>query len=135
MGRTITLYLHPLAGLGAVALAAYAASLGFRSRLAPRDPEALRRRHAALAPWVYGIMVANWASGLATVWWLRPELEVASSGHFPVGSAIVALFTAAALVSRRIPVAPRARTIHPLLGAAALLLCGVQVFLGLQLLP
>jgi hypothetical protein len=30
---------------------------------------------------------------------------------------------------------PRARAIHPLLGALALLLCGFQIFLGLQLLP
>ena len=131
----IVLYLHPLAALGTIGLAVYAASLGLRSRLPRHDAEALRRRHAAVAPWVYGLVLANWVAGLVTLWRLRPELETGSSGHFQVGIAIVALFTGAALLSRWVEVDPRARTVHPLLGAAALLLCGVQVFLGLQLLP
>jgi hypothetical protein len=62
-------------------------------------------------------------------------MELSDSGHFTAGSVIVALFTAAALVSRRVPVDARARAVHPILGAAALILSGVQVFLGLQLLP
>ena len=135
MGRTFLLYLHPTVGLVAVALAAYAGSLGFRSRLPVRDAEAIRRRHAALTPWVYGLVAGNWVAGLVTVWRLRPEIELATSGHFSAGGAIVALFTAGALVSRRVPTSALARAIHPMLGAAALLLCGVQVFLGLQLLP
>jgi hypothetical protein len=135
MGHTLALYLHPVAAMATVALAAYVASLGLGSRLPIRRAETVRRRHARLAPWVWSLVVANWVMGLATVWWLRPELEVATSGHFGVGAGIVALFTAAALVSRRIQNDPRARTVHPLLGAAALLLCGLQVFLGLQLLP
>jgi len=67
--------------------------------------------------------------------WVYPEVEDASEAHFAVGSAIMAILTAAALLSRRISTSPRARTIHPILGATALLLCGVQIFLGLQLLP
>jgi hypothetical protein len=42
---------------------------------------------------------------------------------------------ARALVSRRIDHDPRARAVHPWIGATALLLSGVQVFLGLQLMP
>jgi len=72
---------------------------------------------------------------LASVWALRDDLTPAASGHFTVGTAIVVLFSAAALVSRRIAVDERARVIHPWIGAAALLLCGVQVFLGLQIMP
>ncbi len=132
--HSLLVYVHPVAGGVTILLAAYAASLGLRARRANRYAAGMRRRHAALAPWVYGLVLANWAGGLVTTWTLRPELEVTDSGHFTVASAICALFTAAALVSRRIP-EPRARLVHPLLGATALLLCGVQVFLGLQLTP
>jgi hypothetical protein len=72
--------------------------------------------------------------GVVTVWWLRPE-DLAASGHFTVGSAIVAVLSAGAALSLRVPVDARARAIHPVLGAVALVLFGVQVFLGLQLLP
>ncbi len=83
---------------------------------------------------MWGLVGANWAGGLATVRWVRPDLETAASGHFAVGCAILFLFTAAALVSRRVRTDARARAVHPWLGAAALVLAGVQVFLGLQLL-
>ena len=135
MLRTLALYLHPAAGLAAAALAFYTASLGVRVRRRARGAEPARRRHRAIGPWLYALVLANWAGGLATLRWLRPELEVAESGHFLVGNLLCALFTAAALLSRRIDLDPRARTVHPLVGAAALLLSGVQVFLGLQLLP
>ena len=134
MLRTLTLYLHPVARLAAIAIAGYDARLGLRSRSTARDAGAARRRHAALGPWLYALMVLNWAGGLATMAWLRPE-ETAGTGHFTIGTVIVAVLTVGAVLSRWVPVAPAARTIHPLLGAAALLLCGFQVFLGLQLLP
>jgi hypothetical protein len=131
----LVVHLHPLAALGTIAVAVYVASLGFRSRRPRRDAEAVRRRHAAIMPWVYASFLVNWAGGLATVRWMRPELEATESGHFALGSALVALFTLTALLSRRVSSDPRARILHPLVGAAALVLCGVQIFLGLQLLP
>jgi len=135
MLRSVAPYLHPVAGLATIALAAYAASLGLGSRRASRRAVIARARHRALGPWVYALVLANWAGGLASVWAVRPGIAPAASGHFAVGTGIAALFTAAALLSRRVPFDPRARAIHPLLGAAALVLGGVQVFLGLQLLP
>ena len=42
-------------------------------------------------------------------------------------------FTLAGVASRWIDVDPRVRRLHPVIGAAALLLAGVQVFLGLQM--
>src|SRR5262249_48623663 len=68
--------------------------------------------------------------------WLDPrDIEVAASGHFRVGCALVMLYGLAALVSRRIDRDPRARAVHPWIGAAALVLSGVQGVLGLQLVP
>jgi hypothetical protein len=135
MSPRALVYLHPLAALAALGLAVYTGSLGLRSRSPRRDREELRRRHARLGPWLWALVIVNWAAGLATVWWLRDELEPAASGHFTLGTAIVALYSAAAAVSRLVPTDARARAVHPVLGAAATLLAGVQVFLGLQLLP
>jgi len=128
-------YLHPLIGVVQIALAAWAASLGLRARAARRGADAARARHAALGPWLLATFVVNWAAGLASVRWGRQEIEEAATRHLIVGSLIVVVLSTAALLSRRVRVDVRARTVHPLLGGAALLLCAVQVFLGLQLLP
>ena len=128
-------YLHPVVGFAAIALAAYAASLGLRARSRRAGADAARARHAAIGPWLYGVFLVDWAAGLATVRWGRQNIEEAASSHFALGTTIVLLLTAAALVSRHVPSNPRARAIHPLLGASALLLCALQIFLGLQLLP
>ncbi|TMA57717.1 MAG: DUF4079 family protein [Deltaproteobacteria bacterium] len=126
---------HPAAGAVTILLAARGATLGLRGRAGRRGAEHYRARHATFMPWVYGLVLVSWAGGLASIWALRDDLAPAASGHFAVGTAIVALFSAAALVSRWIATDARARAIHPWIGAAALLLCGVQVFLGLQIMP
>ena len=91
---------HPAAAAATILLAARGASLGLRGRPGHPRAERHRARHTALMPWVYGLVVASWAGGLASVWTLRDDLTPAASGHFAVGTAIVVLFTAAALVSR-----------------------------------
>lgn len=131
----LTAWLHPIAGFLAVGLVVRGATLGWAARRrGPAAPKA-RMRHARLMPWVYALMLLTWAGGLVTVWALRDDLDTAASGHFSVGSMIIALLTAGGLLSRRIPTDPRARLVHPWVGAAALLLSGVQVFLGLQIMP
>jgi hypothetical protein len=127
-------WVHPILAALTTALAFFAASLGFRARRAPAKEIDARLRHARLAPRMYVLVLVNWAIGLATVWWLRPD-DLAASGHFAVGSGIVAILSAGAALSLRVPTDARARAIHPVLGAVALVLFGVQVFLGLQLLP
>ena len=134
-GGRLSLYLHPIGGLLVVALAAYTATLGFRARLPRRDAAAARRRHALIGPVLYTIVVLNWLGGLIAVRWLEPRLAEASQPHLTVGSVILALFSLTALLSRWVPVDARARAVHPVLGAAAVLLGGYQIFLGLQLLP
>jgi hypothetical protein len=126
---------HPAFGVVAVLLAARGAALGVAGRrsgvVASRD----RARHKAFMPWVYALVVVSWAGGLASTLWLRTDLPPAESAHFLVGTGIVIAFTAAAAISRRIGLEPWARQIHPWIGAAALLLCGWQLFLGLQIMP
>jgi len=129
------LWLHPVLGLATVALALRTASLALRGRSGGRAAAALRARHRRLGPWVLGLVLVNWLAGLGSVWLDPRAPDLATSGHFRVGSALVVLFTLAALVSRRIDRDPRARAVHPWIGATALLLSGVQVFLGLQLMP
>ena len=134
-GVRLSLYLHPLGGLLAVTLAAYTATLGFRARLPRRDAALARRRHATIGPLLFALVVVNWVGGLVTVRWLQPSIAEASQAHLTVGTLILALFALAALLSPHVPVDARARAVHPMLAAAAVLLGGYQIFLGLQLLP
>ena len=129
------LWVHPVLGLATVAVAVRQASLGLRGRAPGAGPAALRARHRRLGPWLLGLVVANWLLGLGSVRIDPRDLALAASGHFRVGSALVVLYGLAAVISRRIDRDPRARAVHPWIGAAALLLSGVQVFLGLQLMP
>jgi hypothetical protein len=130
----LAVWVHPALGLVATALAAHGASLALRGRrLGPRGT-ALLARHRALMPWVYGLVCVNFAAGAVSCWLWREE-DLATSGHFSVGIVLVVLFSAAALLSRFLDRDPRARLIHPWVGAAALLAAGVQIFLGLQIVP
>ena len=122
------------AGHGGASPCARRASGCAAARPAPARPRCARGT-AVSAPWLLGLVVANWLLGLGSVRLDPRDLELAASGHFQVGSALVVLYGVAALISRRIDHDPRARAVHPWIGAAALLLSGVQVFLGLQLMP
>jgi hypothetical protein len=132
---SLWLYVHPMAALAAVAGLAYIAALGFRSRRVRRGGAVLLRRHARVAPVVFWLVVANWVLGAVSMRWGRSDLDFADSGHFTVGCYLVVALSAAALLSRWIDRVPNGRTIHPLLGALAVLLAGFQVFLGLQIMP
>jgi len=129
------LWAHPALGLVTVTVAVRQASLGLRGRAPGVAAAALRARHRRLGPWLLGLVVTNWLLGLASVWIDPRDVEVAASGHFRVGSALVVLYGLAALISRRIDRDARARVVHRWIGALALLLSGVQVFLGLQIMP
>lgn len=126
-------WLHPATGLVTVLLMARAAAFGLSARRGGMRASGQRASHVTLARRVWWLVLANWLLGLGTVWAYRPELDVAASTHFTAGTGVLLVLSVARLVSRRIPVDPRARTWHPVLGAVALLLAGVQVFLGLQL--
>jgi hypothetical protein len=129
----VVAWLHPALGLVAVATAARAASVGRAARRGGPSAAAARAQHRWLGPATLGLMAFNWALGLGTVWLVRDDLEPLASRHAAVGAAIVALLVGSAITSRRIPTDPRARRVHPWLGATALVVAGVQVFLGLQL--
>ena len=127
----ILAFAHPVTALLALALLAWAASLGLRSR--ERGGAPLRVRHARLAPWAYGATLFNFAFGVLSTWLWRDDLELASGAHFWIGSAIALVLSVSALLSRRIADNAAARQVHPLLGMLALLLAALQVFFGLGL--
>jgi hypothetical protein len=124
-------WLHPALGLAAVLVLAHAARRGLEIRRGVRSRG--RLPHPVLATRAWAFVAANWVLGLLTVHFFRPDLDLAASTHFQAGTAVLVLLSIAGLVSRRIDADPRLRRIHPALGAVALLLAGVQVFLGLQM--
>src|SRR5581483_11473860 len=115
---------HPEAG--ALNAGALAARVRLEHKRRMPVGAALRPRHARLAPWAYGVMLANGVFGaLSTVAW-RGDLELGAGWHFRLAVAIALVLTAAALLSRRIAESERARRLHPALGMAALLLSALQ---------
>jgi hypothetical protein len=128
-------WIHPIAALATTALALRGASLALRGRrLGPRGA-VLLQQHRRLMPWVLALVVANFVGGLLSAWLWRDPEDLAASGHHQVGMIVVALFALAAVVGWRIDRTPRLRMVHPWIGAAALLASGIQIFLGLQIVP
>ena len=132
MSPELAPYLHPALAVPSLLCAAYAGVLGLRGRRRPHRLEL--RRHASLGPWAWGLVLASWATGLLSVDLWRSDLELAASAHFWVGTVIALLFTLSA-ASRRWMDRPLVRAIHPWFGAAALVLSGFQMFLGLGMMP
>jgi len=131
----VLVWVHPVVGLVTTALAVHGASLVLRARRLGARGAMLRARHRALMPWVWGLVLVNFGGGALSCWLWRDEEEMGESGHFTTGIVLVVLFTLAAAAGRRIHRDPRLRAVHPWIGAAALLVAGVQVFLGLQIVP
>lgn len=132
LATAVVPWLHPATGLVTVLLAGRAASWAFAGRRGGRLAARKLGQHAALAAWVWWLVLGNWLLGLATVWVYRPELTPAASTHFIAGSAVVVVMTLARQLSFHMTHA-RARAVHPWIGLTALVLAGVQAFLGLQL--
>jgi len=135
VANSVMLHIHPVLALVAVTALAYVGQLGLRSRHVRRGGSEMLRRHARITPYVYALVVLNWALGALSVRFGRSDLDFAGSGHFKVGCYLVVVLTAAMLLSRWIDRVPNGRVLHPLLGALAVLLAGFQVFLGLQIMP
>lgn len=134
-GRLVILWLHPVVGVVTVGVMLRAARLGVDSRRGGAVAARARVDHARLGPWLLALAVVGWMGGLVSTWWGRDDLDLFASGHCLVGGMIVGLLGVAALLSRWMDSNRAARWVHPWLGAAAVLLSGVQVFLGLQIMP
>lgn len=127
-------WLHPIAGLVTVVLALRVASLGLTMRRGGRRAAAARAAHERFGPWLVALVVVSWLGGWLTVWLVRDDLAPAASMHFRLGTAMLASVIAAAVVSRAMATTTWARDVHPWLGAMVVLLAGLQVFIGWQLM-
>lgn len=127
-------YLHPLLAAAALALLAWQASLGVRSRSDRRRRSEYLKLHARVGPWVYAGVAGSFSFGLAAMWWLRPLDELATTAHFQAGVALVAALTASFVSSRWMHVR-QVRSVHPWFGVLAMLVAAAQFVFGLQLLP
>lgn len=131
-GVNWAVYAHPIFGTLLVLAVLFLGSLGLRSRSWPRRRAELLRQHAALGPWVYcGVLLAQ-ASGLVSVYVARGDLTPATSVHFRTGGLLtlcmLVLFASRAKMHLR-----WVRTLHPWIGAVAMLVAAGHVFFGLQL--
>ena len=131
----VAVWVHPVAALVTNALALYGVSLALKGRRLGRRGGPFLDRHRRVMPWVLAFVVANFVGGLVSAWLWRDPEDLAASGHYTVGIVVLALFVATAVLGWRIDRSPRVRAIHPWVGAAALLASGVQIFLGLQIVP
>jgi Na+/proline symporter len=127
-------YIHPVLSALVLALLAYVASLGARSRSDRRRRALYLARHRRLAPWMYAAFVASWFGGLASTWLTRPEEDLAAGWHFRLGVAMVVLLTGSAITARNMD-REAVRSLHPWFGAAAMLVSAGQIFFGLRFLP
>ena len=125
---------HPVVGGAVVVLLFYVGGIGLRSRTDRRHRATLLATHTRLGPFLFGLMVASWAGGLLSTWLWRPDLHLFGTTHVRIGTALVVAITGTWLTSWRLRV-PMVRTVHPWLGAAAILLAAAQVFFGLQITP
>jgi len=130
----LLVYVHPVVGGLTLVLLGYVGSLGLRARNDRRHAGALLRRHAKLAPIMYGLIVATWIAGFLSTWLLRPDLQLGASMHLRIGAALV-LALSGGFVTSRWMARPESRAIHPWFGVLAMLLAAAQVFFGLQLTP
>jgi Protein of unknown function (DUF4079) len=107
-----------------------------RARLGrtPRDPS-LRRRHLRLAKPAVALVLIGFLAGPLSAVWLR-GWEPFHSFHGGLGVTVAALFTAAAVMGRRLERGRgSARTAHAWLGALAVLGAAVAAVAGFVLLP
>lgn len=129
-------YLHPITAGAVLGLLGYVAVLGFRLRSARRDRGALADRHRRLAVIVYWGVVASWLAGVASTFWERDDLAVASTLHFRTGLVLAVVLTGSALTARSMRRgSAAAREVHPWLGAAAVLIAAAHLAAGLAILP
>ena len=130
-------YAHPVLMVGVLVLGVLVLreGLGVRRRRIARRPTD-SRRHRRLARIFVLLLLAGYASGLASMAWLR-DATPGQSFHFPLVSAAALSALAAGglglVLERR--VAPRARRIHALCGAGALLCALAAAVAGFAILP
>lgn len=120
-------------------LAALALRIGLQMRRARRRrlrrPRGARRRHLRLAKPGVVMLLVGFAGGPLSMAWLRGR-DPFDTAHALAGSVAVVLFSAAALVGRRLERGrSRAVELHAVLGLLAMLVAAAAAAAGFVLLP
>jgi peptidoglycan biosynthesis protein MviN/MurJ (putative lipid II flippase) len=132
-------YVHPaVATLGLLA-ALVVLSTGLRMRDARLkrhpSPSSSARRHVRLAPLTVAVLCVAFALGPLSAWLLR-HWKVLDTVHGWSGLVTTVCFSAAALLGRRLRIAPGPRrSLHGNLGLLAMFGALVTVLTGIALLP
>lgn len=128
-------FVHPAIGTLTILLAVWLMSRGLVARQGAKHSTAARRLHKRWGPWGLAGMALSGVTGALSMVLLREDLAVGDTWHLPLGLLSIALMAATALATRRFASDPRLRTVHLLLGAAAVAVCLLQGIVGIELLP
>lgn len=130
-------YLHPLAMLGIVGLGLWVFREGLRLRRARMGQRAAdRRAHTRIARPLVVLIALGYASGLASMIWLRREVPMASVHFWLASGAALGLVGAGALglwLERR--VSADVRALHLAAGSIGLLLALGAALAAFAILP
>ena len=128
-------WFHPVLGITAVLLILWVGMAGLAAR--QRDPAApaKRRQHKRFAPVAALLAGLALCGGMASVAFIRDDLDLAASWHFRVGWLCAALALGSWLSSRGIHRDPRLERLHPWLGLALMASAATLAALGVGLLP
>jgi hypothetical protein len=131
-------WVHPLlmSALLATALLVLREGLAIRrARIAARRVDS--RRHRRLGRLAVPLLIAGFATGIASMAWLRPGEPLADSVHFRLAIPAILGFAAGGWLGLRLEkgAGPQVRRLHAWLGAVGLLLGLATGAAGMAILP
>ncbi|MCB9779955.1 MAG: DUF4079 family protein [Alphaproteobacteria bacterium] len=128
-------WIHPALGLVAVLLVLWGGWQGLTARGRRPEAPAARRRHRRLGPAAAVTCTLALVGGIASVLWLRDDMDLAATWHFRTGIATAALAVVAWVLSWQLHRHPSRKALHPWVGIALMGAALATFFLGLEHLP
>jgi UDP-N-acetylmuramyl pentapeptide phosphotransferase/UDP-N-acetylglucosamine-1-phosphate transferase len=126
---------HPVIGTLTILFSVWIMARGLLARQGGKNAHKARRFHKRWAPWALGGMVLSGVTGMASTWWLRPDLSLGETWHLAVGWLSILLMGLTGLLTRSFTRRPSLRNVHPFIGIASIAAALFQGILGIELLP